>query len=193
MHPSRLLWCLPVALLTISACGPDAVDESTLPTGDTKLSILRGGSVDTLCSWTRERFAQASDGDCDLGDSNAAPEYDQVVAFAGSSCGPAPEIGSACRLRVEQYGDCVDALVADACGREATDACSKLGECAVAKIELVLVPDCDGLSTCCKEIESKRERERCQSVVATGGELACGLELAAYVGLCPKANDGASK
>jgi hypothetical protein len=192
MRPSRLLWCWPIAQLATAACGPDAVDESTLPTGNTKLGALRGGSVDTLCSWTRERFAEANDADCDLGDSSAAPEYDHVVAFAGSSCGPAPEIRNDCSLSVDEYGDCVDALVADACASRATEPCSKLDECAVAQVGLALVPGCDGLSKCCEEVDSKRERERCQSVVATGAELACGLELATYVGFCPKANDGAS-
>ncbi|MBN1612799.1 MAG: hypothetical protein JW940_39620 [Polyangiaceae bacterium] len=187
------MWCLPVALLVISACGPNAVAESILPAGDTELSILRGGSLDTLCSWTRERFAEAKDTDCDLGDPNAAPEYSQVVRFAGANCGREPKISDTCGLRVDGYGDCVDALVADACAAEATERCSKLGECAVAEVELALVPGCDGLSQCCKEIETNSERQRCQSVVATGNELACGLELAAYVGFCPEANDGASK
>jgi hypothetical protein len=192
MRPNPRLWRVPVALLALSACGTDTVDESLLPTGDTKLSILRSGSLDTLCSWTREQFAKAHDADCDLEDVNAAPEYGQLVRFGGSNCGRAPKISNECSLRVDDYGACVDALVADACGSGAKELCSKLGECAVADVELALVPDCEGLSECCKEIETKSERERCQSVVATGSKLACGLELAAYVGFCPEANDGAS-
>jgi len=177
--------------LAVTACDSTDVDESVLPTADTQLGVLRGGSVDTLCNWTRERLAQASGGPCDLSDPNAAPEYRHFVDFAGSSCGPEPKIDPNCTLTVDDYEACVDALVADACSAETTRHCSELGGCAAGRVELGLTPGCSGLSDCCDEIELETERERCRSVAADDSEIACGLELAVLVGLCPNASETA--
>ena len=191
MHRRALLWCLAV-LSVIAACDSDTVDESILPSGDTEIGKLRGGSVDTLCTWTRDEFAKAGGVSCDLGDPKAAPAYAGLVDFAGSSCGPATELETDCSLSVNDYEACIDALVADACSEEATNLCGGLGKCSTAQVELTLEPSCSGLLKCCKEIDDQTERERCKSVAAGESEVACGLELTAYVGWCPDAN-GASE
>jgi hypothetical protein len=188
MRRSALFSCLAVLLVGISACGTDSVDESILPIGDTRLGKLRGGSVDTLCQWTREQFANATGTGCALGESDAAPSFGMIVDFAGSTCGPEPKMASHCSVTVDDYEACVDALVADACGTEPTELCQGLGECAGADVGLNLEPTCSGLSSCCEQIEQPSERERCQAVATADNEVACGLELATYVGLCPKAN-----
>jgi hypothetical protein len=182
-----------VAMLAMPACGPDQVDESILPNGDTQLGALRGASVDTLCAWTRERLAEASDADCDLAAPEAASEYDHLVDFAGSSCGPEPAISTDCTLSVEDYDACVNAFVADACAAAPTELCAQLGKCALARVALGLRPDCSGLAECCATIEQTSERQRCQSVATGDSELACGLALAGYVGLCPNANDASKR
>lgn len=188
MRWTAIFWCLGVVPLAIAACGTESVDESILPTGDTELGKLHGGSVDALCDWTRKRFAKAANTACALGESSAAPNYGAIVAFSGSSCGPERIIGSDCSVSVDEYDACVDGLVADTCATATTALCAGLGECAVAATKLNLEPSCVGLSRCCEEIEQQGEREPCQAVVSADAEPACGLVLATYLGYCPEAN-----